>query len=57
MSILKRIWESIRPKTIEESNMEYLSEATDLCDLERRMRRLQQGVSSWDNYGYFYKRR
>ena len=35
--MIKRLWERIRPKTDTEREHEYLSEAVDMVDLERRL--------------------
>ena len=43
MSILRKIWNSIRPKTDAEYRDEYLGMARDHGDLERRLRHLENG--------------
>lgn len=36
--------DAVTPKSMRQLEEEYLSRATDLSDLERRMRRVQQGT-------------
>lgn len=47
-NFLSKVWNKIRPKTQLELQDEYLSQATDLADLERRMRYLQNhNLKGW----------
>ena len=55
MKKLKKIWNAVRPKSKIDREYEYLSQASDICDLERRMRALQNGyVNNWDANSYKY---
>lgn len=48
MKLLSKLWNMIRPLTQREEEEKYLSEAKDLADLERRMKRLQNSnLSGW----------
>lgn len=44
MNILAHIWEIIRPRTQQEREEEFLARSTDLVDLERRQRMLNNRV-------------
>lgn len=44
MNFLINLIDAIRPKTMRELEEEYLSRASDLSDLERRMKKVQQGT-------------
>jgi len=41
MTILKKIWDKIRPMTREEREHEWLSKSSDLVELERRQKKTQ----------------
>tara|TARA_R110002072_G_scaffold238859_1_gene396559 strand:- start:495 stop:647 length:153 start_codon:yes stop_codon:yes gene_type:complete len=43
MSIIKKIWNKVRPKTDAELRDEYLGLSKDRGDLERRLRNLENG--------------
>lgn len=48
MNILGKLFRMIKPKTQREIEEEYFSKATDLSDLERRMRKVQnQNLRGW----------
>jgi hypothetical protein len=40
MTILKKLWDKVRPMTREEREHEWLSKSADLVELERRQRKL-----------------
>jgi hypothetical protein len=43
MNIIKKIWNTVRPKTDAEYRDEYLGLSKDHGDLERRLRHLENG--------------
>lgn len=43
MNFISKVWDMIRPKSRREIEEAYLSRATDLTDLERRIKRLENG--------------
>ena len=55
MKKIKKIWNAIRPKSRIDREYDYLAQSTDICDLERRLRALQNGyANSWDANSYKY---
>lgn len=48
MNLVSKIWEAIRPMSRKEQDEAYLARATDLTDLERRIKRLENdNLSGW----------
>lgn len=48
MNFVSKLWDVIRPKSRREEEESYLAKATDLTDLERRMKRLENdNLSGW----------
>ena len=46
--MFKKIWKHIKPKTEAERIEAYLSEASDMADLERRLKKLQNvNLNGW----------
>lgn len=48
MTLINKIWNTIKPLSRREREEAYLSKATDLTDLERRVRKLDDdNLSGW----------
>lgn len=48
MNFISKLWDAIRPKSRKEQEEAYLAKATDLTDLECRMKRLENdNLSGW----------
>jgi len=48
MNFVSKIWNSIRPLSRKQREEAYLAQATDLTDLERRIKRLENtNLSGW----------